>query len=168
MFVGDIVQVAGDTVGMHGIVSRRLASTIRDAYETGQNNGCECIKINLVAHSQGGAISVNAMSLLSKEIREKICYVGLGAQIAMPNSSGLGGIRNIRNEHDVVPKLPNELYDLPFIADPNGEIFNPLDYGFPDGQEDGWVSGHTLSNESYEKYVDGSYYNYLRDNPSRP
>ncbi|BCX48622.1 type IV secretion protein rhs [Haloferula helveola] len=161
--LGDFVQIVGDTVGAISITSERLANVIRKAYAKGLENGCEekCIKIHLVAHSQGAAISTGAFALLPANIKDNIYFIGLGGQHRV-GADGLGGSRNIENIEDIVPKIPNQISDIPGVG-PEAEKFRPEDVGLPDGEESGPVSGHTLGNE--KSGGDGAYYKYLEQHP---
>jgi len=167
---GDMfAQIPGDELKAVQIVSSRLSSVIRDAYKTAVENGCrdECIAINVVAHSQGAAICKGAFWLLRSDIRKRVSYTGLGGQKYI-SPQGLARARNIYNKADIVPRLPNQLMDLPWASRfaPSGslEIFDPASLGFPEGQEDGWIRGHTLGNES-KPGNSGAYLEYLRRYP---
>jgi RHS repeat-associated protein len=159
----DVMQIVGDEAMMIGIVSRRMAAVVREAYETAHRNRCNesCIRINVVAHSQGAAVARNAFSLLPWNIKQRVFFIGLGGQQYV-NDYDLGGIRNIVNTHDIVPSLPNQPGDLLGIRY-SREVFDPRDLDIPSGREDGPLSGHTLDDD--QSGDDGSYYLHLRRHP---
>jgi RHS repeat-associated protein len=161
---GDLlVQAAGDELGTIGVVSRKMARALMKAYQKAKANGCpdKCIKIYIEAHSQGGALATNALTLVSAEIRKHVFLTTLGSQ-RDHSGEGLGGARNIHNKYDIVPKLPNQP-SLLFKKYPT-ETFDPTSLGFSKGQEDGPLSAHTLLNENGDG-GDGSYYKYREQHP---
>ncbi|MBM3302909.1 MAG: hypothetical protein FJY85_23550, partial [Deltaproteobacteria bacterium] len=133
---------------------------IRTAYNDAKSSGCkeECIRINVVVHSQGAATTHNALALLPAEVLKRLYVTGLGGQHEIPYQ-GLGLVRNVRNIHDFVPLLSpwNLLWDR------TTETFNPITLGFPRGEEDRPISGHTLMDEVTGDQ--GSYYLYLIQHP---
>jgi RHS repeat-associated protein len=160
---GDLLlQALGDETGTIGVVSRKMAGALRKAYEKAKSNGCpdKCIKIYIEAHSQGGAITANALKLVSAEIKNHVFLTTLGSQWDH-SGEGLAGARNIHNKYDIVPKLPNQTSKR-FKKYPI-ETFDPASLGFPKGEEDGPISAHTLLDSTNKS--DGSYYKYREQHP---
>jgi len=160
--VSDAIQIVGDEIMTIGAVSRKMSGVIEGAYKKALANKCSanCIKIYIEAHSQGGAIANLALELVSSDAKKHVFLTILGGE--QDNSGvGLGAARNIHNSKDVVPKFPNQPSKL-FRNYPI-ETFDPASLGFPKGQEDGAISGHTLAND--RTGGDGSYYKYRENHP---
>jgi hypothetical protein len=64
----------------------------------------------VVAHSQGSAIFKQSLSLLTKEERSHIHYLGIGPEWNIDaKREGLASALNIWNKGDIVPHLGNQL-----------------------------------------------------------
>jgi RHS repeat-associated protein len=156
------IQALGDELGTISVTSRKMAGSLNEAYQKALVNKCsdKCIKIFIEAHSQGGAIAIHALSLVSTEVKKHVFLTILGGQWDSAGQ-GLGGARNIHNKYDIVPGLPNQPSKL--LTNVPIETFDPASLGIPKGQEDGPISAHTLLNDATGG--DGSYYIYRKQHP---
>ncbi|MDT9221447.1 MAG: RHS repeat-associated core domain-containing protein, partial [Limnospira sp. PMC 1240.20] len=165
--MGDFVQIIGNTIGSLGVVDVNMKNEIQRMYDHAVSVGCptECIKIAVVAHSQGTMVPRNAFSMLGNDVASRIYFYGLGGQVDVRDSR-LAHIHNIRSDRDIVPPLPNQLPS----RNHRPTSFNPQnDLGFPDGQEDAlFFDGHTLDNDKlsplHPDRYEGAYIRFLKLN----
>jgi hypothetical protein len=97
-YVGDILQIIGHEY--LGAVDRSARETARAIRVGIKEDGL----VFVVAHSQGTAIFHQSLTLLTKEERAKVHYLGVGSEWFIDaESNGLAGARNVWNEGDRVP-----------------------------------------------------------------
>jgi len=127
--MGDLLQILGHEIGLIDVTSRRAARQIAAAYQWGVDQGCECIRIVVVAHSQGTMVFRRALPLLSSDIRSSIEYYGDGGQDFIGSWHGLRSVDNAWNRSegkgmlffgwDIVPIAgtyanPFKLFGIPY------------------------------------------------------
>ena len=114
-FLGDIIQVIGDELGLISIPSIRAARSINRAGENASLRCGDCYDIYIIAHSQGTAIFQNALYLIKPEYKRHITFLGFGGQVLSNSTWELKEVYNFINTDDIVPIFSN--------------IFNPLRFG---------------------------------------
>lgn len=102
--IGDFFQsLAYEYLGIIDKPARDMAKAIRIGI---QEKG----EVFVLAHSQGSAVFKQSLSLLTKEEKSKIHYIGIGPQwIIDAKAEGLASATNIWNKGDPVPTLGNRL-----------------------------------------------------------
>jgi RHS repeat-associated protein len=147
LYVGDVLQIIGDEIGMIQVSSRRLARHITSVFEQMEGNGCTCPRIQVFAHSQGAMIFKRALPLLDEKVRASIYYTGVGGQTTIQGDHGLASAENYASKTDWLKRDW-----VPVIGNYNPlRIFSWIRDGAPDYRE--FTQSHANRLEhSYEPY----------------
>jgi len=95
-YVGDLIQIVGDELGLLQVTPLRIAAQINQIYNKFRANGCCCVKIQVLAHSQGAKVFERAASVLPSEVKRAIYVTTIGGQTTV-SSSGFAGAQNFSN-----------------------------------------------------------------------
>ena len=129
-YVGDLIQIVGDELGMIQTSSRRLAKEVNSVYDQFKKNGCGCGVIQVFAHSQGTMVFNRAIPLIKAEAKKMIYYTGIGGQIAIGGNHGFAiPPENYGNYADL---LHFDGVPLANVMSPTRPIQLMFDGGFPD------------------------------------
>ncbi|MCG3204851.1 MAG: hypothetical protein KCHDKBKB_01568 [Elusimicrobia bacterium] len=129
--IGDFIQIiAHEYLGMIDKPSLDTAKAIRTGIK-------EKGEVYVVAHSQGSAIFKQALTLLSKEERAAIHYLGAGPEWNIDaKAEGLASAENLWNRGDFVPHLGNRYKIITNLALPwnwgrssNSNVQKDIDVG---------------------------------------
>lgn len=150
LYVGDILQIIGDELGLIQVSSRRLARHINSVYVQMVKNKCSCPKIQILAHSQGTMVFERARPLLDKNAAAAIHYTGIGGQTTIQGGHGLARVENYTSKTDFL----NRDW-VPVIGNYNPlRVFSWIQDGFPDYTE--FTQPHSnILEHSYEPYYAG-------------
>jgi len=139
--LGDTMQILGNELGLIDITARRAAKQIKAVHEWGNREHCPCIRVIVLAHSQGTMIFRRALPLLDGDIKKTIEYHGDGGETFIPSDAGLNSVDNTWNitggaffGMDPVPVIgtfanPLHLFGLPYLLQDGGVniVHTPID-----------------------------------------
>ena len=108
-WTGDLLQIVGNELGAIDLPAQRAANQIHEMVKALESQHIACLRIHVVAHSQGTQIFYGALSLLSPKERAMIDYHGFGPERIIGNNWGLAAVENVRNPLDFVPMIGNDL-----------------------------------------------------------
>jgi len=96
-YFGDPIQIVGDELGLLQVTPLRIAAQINQIYNKFKANGCCCVKIQVLAHSQGAKVFERAAGVLSREVKRAIYVTTIGGQTTV-SKNGFAGAENFSNQ----------------------------------------------------------------------
>jgi RHS repeat-associated protein len=96
-YIGDPFQILGDELRLLQVTPLRIANQINQAFLRLKGNGCCCLKIQVLAHSQGAKVLERAASVLPKDVRRVMYVTTIGGQTAISKKLGFAGVDNFSN-----------------------------------------------------------------------
>ena len=96
LFRGAVLTMSGVQALMKNW-SPENANQINQAFLRLKGNGCCCLKIQVLAHSQGAKVLERAASVLPKDVRRVMYVTTIGGQTAISKKLGFAGVDNFSN-----------------------------------------------------------------------
>jgi hypothetical protein len=156
-YIGDLVQIVGDELGLIQIDSTRLANNVNSIYRQLKTQ-CSCAKIQIVAHSQGAMVVNRALPLIQPEARKLVYIYTFGGETTIQGAQGLAGEWNYKAWNSWYENDPITLANyLP------AHIKDRIQYGKPQ-----WDDEPAPNASLFEHPFDANYSQILKTIPTPP